>query len=202
MKAVNLFTKRGMLPSLIASLSFFLTFLSGLSLSGQDFSLHPNAVLAQVQEEPSSTPPDIPPPAAQPEEAPQEEPAETEEAPAPEQAQPAPPSAKKLEEPKGIVPGPPIMLSLRQAIQIALSGNRPYLDRIDSIRQRQGLGQSAGTEQLIALAGGGNLSIPVQTPSGVAQAEAQFQTFVSPSFIVSELRTQVYRSNSKQNLIL
>jgi len=150
-----------------------------------------------VQEQvPSQTPPDISPPAIEPEKPIiKEEQVVPDQPPVQEQAQPLPPPeappltkepGKTVTYGKDEVPeGPPIMLTLNQAIKTALTGNRPFLDRIDLIKQRQGLGQAAGSEQLIQLPGGANLSIPVTTASGVASAETQFQTQVNPSFSVT-----------------
>jgi len=137
-------------------------------------------------------PPEVPPPVKQPEQAAPGTPPVQEQAPPP--IPPAvPPPVKQPEkavakEENTIPLGPPVQLTLKQAIKAALTGNRPFLDALDSIRQQQGLGQVGG-DQIIQVPGGVDIHIPVSTISGVAAQEAQFQTTLTPSFSVSRGRS-------------
>jgi outer membrane protein TolC len=197
MEAVNFGRKREGVYPLIASLCFSLVLFPQFSLAEEGF---PAPVPAPVQEQAQSpTPPDISPPAIEPEKpiikeeqaVPNTPPVQE---PAPSQTPPEAPPPVKVPEKKvageeNVVPqGPPIMLSLKKAINTALTGNRPYLDRLDSIRQNQGLGQVAGTVQIVQTASG-DLQIPITGNNGLAAAEAQFQTNLLPTFSVTRNQT-------------
>jgi len=196
--------KRKGLFSLVASLGFLLALHAQPSYSQEGLSPHPTPpqstppveVLPPVTQEqaPPQTPPGIPPevkplekPATKEEQAAPEKSPSQEQVPSqlipkvPEEAKP-PEKAVTKEEKEAVPEKPTVKLTLKQAIKTALTGNRPFLDRLDSIRQRQGLGQVGGT-QTISVPGVGDVNIPV-TATGLALAETQFQTSLSPSFSV------------------
>lgn len=78
-------------------------------------------------------------------------------------------------------------VSLKEAIAAALKGNRAYLDRVDAIRQRFGLGSVAAEQVLTVPTLEGQIAevrFPAAT-SGLAGAETQFQTTISPVFSMS-----------------
>jgi outer membrane protein TolC len=101
----------------------------------------------------------------------------------------APPPSQKVEE--APIERPLIRLTLKEAIRTALSGNRPYLDRLDSMRQRFGLGQVT-TEQIFTVPSLTGASIAeVRIPgaaTGLAGAQAQFETTLNP-FVSINRRT-------------
>jgi outer membrane protein TolC len=129
--------------------------------------------IAEGEETPIERPPAEPPPAVS--DLPEESIIEEERADA--QAAPAPPNENFI-----------LRLSLKEAVQTALNGNRPYLDRIDSMRQRFGLGQIT-TEQVVTVPSVTGASVAeVRIPgaaTGLAGAQAQFETTLNPILTVT-----------------
>src|SRR5262249_15891753 len=146
MKAVEIIRKGRRFLFLIASLSFFLIFLPRPSLPVETAPAQeegPSQPPAQPPVQPPAQPPAAASPPAEPENPAQEGQTAPEETPSAEiQAQPLPPQEtlsetekieKKASDEKAAGPmsGPPIMLTLKEAIKMALEGNRNYLDRLD-----------------------------------------------------------------------
>ncbi len=180
MKTVNFFKKKGGLFSLIASLSFFLVLLPKLTFSEESLLIQApeQKPLIEKQQPPESGPPveaQPQPPVTQEPVPPQTPPKASAEVKKPEKA--------VTEEEKAAPEKPPIKLTLKEAIKTALTGNRPFLDRIDAIKQKQGLGQTNG-EQVISVPGAPDIHIPV-TSIGLAQAETQFDISFSPTITIS-----------------
>ncbi|HSG05803.1 MAG TPA: hypothetical protein VLB09_05350, partial [Nitrospiria bacterium] len=101
-----------------------------------------------------------------------------------------------LLDPSAEAPGPPITLTIQEAIQAALTGNRQYLDRVDAIRQQFGIGEVLVEESLTVLpAGAGTVpgastvSVSSQT-TGLAAAKTQFETRITPSVSIRKNKAE------------
>jgi len=84
---------------------------------------------------------------------------------------------------------------------MALKGNRPFLDRIDSIKQRFGIG-AVTSQQVLAPDQGGTLTtVTLGGVSGLAGAESQFDAPVTPTISVNRQSVASAPTESYQIII-
>lgn len=87
---------------------------------------------------------------------------------------------------------PTVELNLEEAIRMALVGNRPYLDRVDSIRERFGIGEVSVEQVFLVTPGDGTDTVAFLPPvtTGLDAARTQFQTTISPSVSLSKSKSE------------
>lgn len=86
-----------------------------------------------------------------------------------------------------------VNLSLLEAIQAALKGNRQYLDRVDRVRESFGIGE-VDLDREVAVTvdetGATGVVLISGEVSGVAATQSQFQTSISPTVGLSRSKTE------------